>query len=295
MTAHVVDRSPHGLVVVTGADATSFLQSLVSQDLEPIGDGEGARSLLLSPKGKLDAEFRVLHVGDEWWLDGEAEVGPKIAQALARYRIRVKVEIEDRSAATGLLTLVGAVPAGLPVTPHGHTELDGLRVIRTDWAGTAGADFLGPRDRVRAELERRAAEADVWDPDGFERFRIESGQARYGRDIDESTIPQEAFLDRDAVSFTKGCFLGQELVARIDSRGHVNRYLRQLRSEGASAPPAGATVVADGREVGAVTSATASEDGEHASALAMVRREVEPPATVTVRWDGTEVPATVVA
>jgi folate-binding protein YgfZ len=276
-----VDRSPRGLVVVRGDDATSFLQSLVSQDLDPIGDGESARCLLLTPQGKLDVLFRISRVADEWWLDCEAEFGSRLAESLTRYRIRVKADIDDRTTSTGMLSIIG--------TRESSGE---LLVIATSWGSVHGVDLLGPIDVVRRALDQAGGE--VWTADRFEAFRIEHGVPRLGVDIDDKTIPQEAFLDLDAVSFTKGCFLGQELVARIDSRGHVNRYLRRLRIDGADVPHRGAAIVAGDKEVGAITSA-AAVPGDGAVALGMVRREVEPPADVTVRWDGREVCGEVVA
>jgi hypothetical protein len=115
-------------------------------------------------------------------------------------------------------------------------------------------------------------------------------------DIDEKTIPQEAFLELDAVSFTKGCFLGQELVCRIDTRGHVNRLLRALEfGDGGidTTPPAGAGIVVGDKEVGALTTVARSESG--VVALGYVRREVDVPADVVVRWDGGEAPAVAAA
>lgn len=281
----LVDRSPRGLVVVSGPDASSFLQSLVSQDLDPIADGQSAHSLLLTPQGKLGVDFRIAHVDEEWWLDTDAEYGPRLAASLTRFRIRVKAEIDDRTASTGLLTVVGEAEAA---------PSDGVRAMITSWGGVQGVDLLGSIDSVRAalaELVRRGVEER--DAEEFEAFRIESGVPRLGVDMDEKTIPQEALLERDAVSFTKGCFLGQELVTRIDTRGHVNRYLRRVRVDGSTVPPTGSTVVADGRDVGTVTSAAPLEG--RVTALAMVRREVEPPAPVVVRWDGGEAPAVVEA
>jgi folate-binding protein YgfZ len=284
VTAFVANRSPHGLVVVSGDDATSFLQSLVSQDLDPIGDGESAPSLLLTPQGKLDVVFRVTRVGDEWWLDTEAGYGPRLAASLTRFRIRVKADIEDRTATTGMLSLIGG---------RLDLEVDGLRALPTPWEGFEGIDGLGPVGAIVDALDGLGPEVTRWTSDQFEAFRIEQGVARLGVDMDEKTIPQEAFLDRDAVSFTKGCFLGQELVARIDSRGHVNRYLRRLRVDGTDVPSSGAKVVVGEKEVGAVTSAVAVPGEGRVVALGMIRREVEPPATVTLRWDEHEASAEV--
>jgi tRNA-modifying protein YgfZ len=283
--AFVVDRSPRGLVVVTGPDATSFLQSLVSQDLDPIAEGSSAHSLLLTPQGKLDVDFRITHVAvDEWWLDCDAEYGPRLATSLTKFRIRVKAEIEDRTGETGMLSFVGtdAIP-----------ETQALRSIPTTWDTVDGVDLIGPIDDVRAQLAALDSSLERLTPEAFEVFRIDVGVPKLGVDMDEKTIPQEALLDRDAVSFTKGCFLGQELVTRIDTRGHVNKYLRRLRVDGAVVPPRGAAVVVDEKEVGAVTSAAAVPDDGYVVALGMVRREVEPPAAVTLRWDGGEASATV--
>ena len=150
--------------------------------------------------------------------------------------------------------------------------------IRSDWRDDARdrVHRIGVGDRRAAARSWRTRAQSPIDADAYEALRVEAGVPRQGLDIDETTIAQEAFLERDAVSFTKGCFLGQELVCRIDSRGHVNRLLRRLRSD--AALERGAVVVADGKDVGAVTSC-----GRRTSALAMLRREVEPGSEVVVR------------
>jgi folate-binding protein YgfZ len=275
----IFDRSPWGLVVVSGPDATSFLQAIVSQDLDPVDDGETVASLLLHPQGKLDVAFRATKRGEEWWLDTQADYGPHLAEALGRYKIRVKVDIDDRTAETGLATV--AVPSGSAVM-----AIDCMVLI-----GPVGIDVVGPVDRVRAVL----AQYRMGTPEEFEALRIEAGIPKLGVDVDDSTIPQEAGLEVDAVSFTKGCFIGQELVCRIDSRGHVNRFLRRLSLPGTTVPAHGAEVARDDKVVGAVTSAAAVPGEDRVVALAMLRREVEPPAEVTVRWDGADAPAVVLA
>jgi folate-binding protein YgfZ len=166
-------------------------------------------------------------------------------------------------------------------------------VLSTDWGGTEGVDVVGPVADVRAWIEASGLRRGTVDE--LEARRIEAGIPKLGVDIDDATIPQEAHLEVDAVSFTKGCFIGQELVCRIDSRGHVNRFLRRLSLPGTSVPPPGAEVTRDHKAVGSVTSATAVPGEERVVALAMVRREVEPPAEVAVRWPGVEAPAVVLA
>jgi len=301
--AGLVDRSARVAVRVTGADAIGYLDSLLSQSVAALADGGGAHTLLLTPQGKLDTDLRMLRIGDDLRLDAEVGRGEALVASLLRFRIRVKVDVTDETGGWGTITVRGPDAAGLvarvaevdvPEHPHAHVGWGARRVVQADWPGSPGVDVVGPV----ADL------ADAWDalveagavPAGLtavEAVRVESGIPRQGLDIDERTIPQEAFLDRDAVSFTKGCFLGQELVCRIDTRGRVNRYLRGI--EGLLDPSArlavGAEVLTDGgdsgdssgvnggKAVGTVTSVAASPV-RGVVALAMVRREVEPPAPV---------------
>jgi folate-binding protein YgfZ len=264
MTVPFQARITRDLVVVEGADATSFLQSLVSQDLDALAVGEAGHTLLLAPQGKLLVDFYVLHVSpDVWWCVCEEGFGAALASGLNRFKIRVKVEIAE--VAVGALALRGVEPPA--VVP------DDVQVFGVQWSGAPAYDAVGPEASVAALSS--AVDAPLIDADGYELARIEAGISRQGFDTDERTIPQEAGLELVAVSFTKGCFVGQELVCRIDSRGHVNRHLRRLRASDASLAR-GDVVTFDGREVGEVTSAAGGV------ALAMVRREVEGGAEVGV-------------
>ncbi len=146
-----------------------------------------------------------------------------------------------------------------------------------------GVDVLGPIAEVQALRDSLVGGGvEPFAPGAYEAVRIEAGIPRLGVDVDDRTIPQEAALERDAVSFTKGCFLGQELVCRIDTRGHVNRFLRRLEIPGAHVPVVGASVTVDGKVVGEITSVAEVPGEGRAVALAMVRREVEAPADATV-------------
>ncbi len=254
---------PRDLVVVSGPDAFSFLQSLVSQDLDPVGDGEVVDSLLLSPQGKLDVAFRLVRVGDEAWLDCDAGFGAQLAASLLRFRIRVKADVEDRSVGWGMVAVRGD---DAPAAPNGCVAF-------------ANGDVIGPVGL----LEPIAALG--LDAGAYERWRIEAGVPKLGVDVDEKTIPQEAFLERNAVSFTKGCFLGQELVCRIDTRGHVNKYLRRFDVAGGDRPAVGDEIRFDDSAVGAVTSVT-PPDGGPVVALGYLRREVEVPVEVTIGTAG---------
>jgi len=261
-----VDRSDRGFVTVTGPDAFSFLQALVSADLDGLADGDAVHSLLLTPQGKLDVDFRLVRVGDDAWLDCDPGLGAQLVASLLRFKIRVQADVTDRTGEFGMLSHFGgdAEPVAVPAE---------LRPVPTRW----GYDLLGPRDALPT-VEHFV------DPVAFEAWRIEEGIPVQPTDIDGSTIPQEAFLEQDAVSFTKGCFLGQELVCRIDSRGHVNRFLRRFTALEGDWPEPGAEVVVDGKVVGALTSVAPHD--LPTGALGYVRREVEPPATVELRWTG---------
>jgi folate-binding protein YgfZ len=293
-TAGVADRSDRGAVVVTGPDAWSYLQSLVSADLDVVGDGSGVHSLLLTPQGKLDVDFRLLRVGDDAWLDCDPGFGERLAGSLNRFRIRVDCEVTDRSGSWGSSAVRGPDAAArtdvlgveLAAAPHAHVRWEDTVVVRVPWPGGDGFDVVGPPERV-GEAMNRLAEAGVTrvGAEAYESVRIELGIPRQGFELDEKTIPQEAFLELDAVSFTKGCFLGQELVCRIDTRGRVNRYLRKLMGIEDGRPPRGSEIVSGDKVVGTVTS-TVDADDLPAAALGYVRHEVDPPAEVDVRWDG---------
>ena len=306
----VVDRSARGAVLVDGPDALKFLQSLLSQDIDNLADGQGAHALLLQPQGKLDTDLRFLRVGDTAWLDCEVGRGEGLAASLRRFKIRIKAEVTDRTGQWGCLTLRGAAVAErldgagappLPADHHAHVLWDQAgeaRLVRADWpGGPPGADVVGPVSEL-GEIWNALVAAGAT-PAGLtacEAARVRAGVPRQGLDIDEKTIPQEAFLELDAVSFTKGCFLGQELVCRIDTRGHVNRLLRALEFGDSSidtTPPAGAGIVVGDKEVGTLTTVARSESG--VVALGYVRREVDLPADVVVRWDGGEAPAVAAA
>ncbi len=259
MSEAILDRD---LVIVSGPDTFSFLQSLVSQDVEGLSDGAAVPSLLLTPRGKVDSWFRLVRVGDEAWLDCEAGFGDALAASLERFRLRVKVEIGRPSEPWGMVALRGSDDREVPT---------GCRALPVGWSTGSGVDVIGPKAQLTA-LAPLGLDAAAYDT-----ARVESGIPRLGRDLDDSTIPQEAWLDRDSVSFTKGCFLGQELVARIDSRGHVNRRLRRIRPrDTALVLSRDSDIEVDGKAIGKVTSAVPGV------ALGYVRHEVDPPAAATV-------------
>jgi folate-binding protein YgfZ len=301
------DRSDRGFVLVSGPDAFSFLQVIVSADLDPLVDGTGVDCLLLQPQGKLDVAFRLLCTtgpssdapdtvaGAVAALDCDPGLAEHLTQSLLKYRIRVKAEVVDGTGELAMISFLSgdapeppvALPAATANGLHAHAVDGELRYVRA----RHGYDVIGPYPAVEQHVEALGARGVTGvEPEAYEAWRIDHGIPVQPFDLDESTIPQEAFLEQDAVSFTKGCFIGQELVCRIDSRGHVNRFLRTIdvdaTADGDDHLERGADVVVDEKVVGALTSVT--PQGVAPVALGYVRREVEPSADVLLRWDGNE-------
>jgi folate-binding protein YgfZ len=253
------------VVRVSGPDAESYLQGQLSQDMGAIGAGEAAWSLLLQPQGKVDAFLRVTRAaGDDFVLDTDRGWGERVVERLQRFKLRTKADIDPLDWRALAVRDTVEAPSGELVVPF-------------EWNGLTGFDVLGAAPATAGALG---------DPAEYERRRIEAGFPMMGRELDERTIPAEAGVVERAVSFTKGCYTGQELVARIDSRGgNVPRHLRLIRIEGA-VPPPGGTLHTSGKEVGVLTSVAPAGQGGGAVALGYVSRSVEVPATLDVRWDG---------
>jgi folate-binding protein YgfZ len=245
------------LVWFRGPDAIRFLNDLLSQEIATDAPGTVLRSLLLDPQGKLDHILWVLRGEDEVGLVTDPGRGSDLVSTLGRYRIRVQVEIEEETAPVWLVVgEMGTVPGGWDRTDQGV-------VADVSWAKTKRVLKIGERPDLETMSEGR-----------YEELRIESGEPRFGKDVDEKTIPQQTGLVPVAVTFDKGCFLGQELVARIDSRGgNVPQRIGILEFED-GAPSEGSSIMHDGNEVGTITSAAGSVG------LGMVRREIEPGDTV---------------
>jgi folate-binding protein YgfZ len=281
----------HELVWLTGGDAVSFGQQMLSQDLEAMEPGDVARSFLLEGGGRLRSLLWLLRGTGRVGLVADAGMGPAVAAQLERFRFRVDVAFDaDRGPffevwgpeAASVLQRAGLVP-GRGWSAAGGGVVASLPLGPLPRYFVAGGDV----DAVVAAGGRRAGAL------AATAVRIEAGEPLMGVDVDESTIPQETGLVEAAVSFTKGCYLGQELVARIDSRGRVNRQLRGVVVSENVLPPRGAEVIAGDRVVGRVGSVAESLELRAPIGLAMVRREIEPGAPVALRWDGGSVRAIV--
>jgi tRNA-modifying protein YgfZ len=288
----LVDRSERGKLALTGTEAKSFLQGQVSNDVEALTPGTGCYAAFLTPKGKMLGDVRILDAGSEILLDTERLSLQELFNMIRRFSVGYDVQLHKRTLQSGLLSLLGpeadtvAGRSDFGQAEHWHEagELDGLAVrwIRTD----LGIDLLcqaEDTEALAAALQRRGAQpvseavADC--------LRVEHGRPRYGIDLDDTVIPQEADLNGRAVSFTKGCYVGQETVARLFYRGKPNRHLRGLRL---SEPvETGAEIVFGDRVVGRAGS-VAHSPSLGPIGLALVRREAVPGSTVSVGADEVE-------
>jgi tRNA-modifying protein YgfZ len=261
-------------VRVTGPDGLSFLQGQCSQDVAGLAVGASTWSLVLQPQGKVDALVRITRVADDSVvLDTDGGWGPRLLERLRRFKLRVKAELELLPWTCIALRGPGAPDEALAVVAGPE-----LLVVDASWPGWPGVDLLGAEPLVPPGVA-------VVSGDAYQVARIEAGIPMMGAELTERTIPAETGIVERTVSFTKGCFTGQELVARIDSRGgHVPRHLRAVVLSEA-VPPAGAAVLVDGKQVGVLTSVAATPGGG-AVALAYIGRDVEPPASATAEWEG---------
>ena len=284
--AGVLDRSERGKLVARGSEAAEYLQGQVTNDVEALAPGDGCYAALLDRKGHMRADMRVLRLGDdELWLDSEPVATPTLLRHLDMYRIGRDVELVDATTDHALLSVVGPGARELsgvgPLSPeHANRELTlgdaECRAVATDLGVdviVAPQDAVEIRDLLLGQGIVGVTEAAV------EVVRVESGRPRFGAEMTEATIPAEAGINERAVSFTKGCYIGQETVARLHYKGRPNRHLRGLRLD----DPAerGAPIAIGDREVGSVGTACVSP-AFGPIALAIVRREAQPGDRVSV-------------
>ena len=291
--AGLLDRSDRARIVVSGSEAADFLQGQLTNDVEALAAGDGCYAALLDRKGKVRADMRVLRLDDRFLIDTEPEAGELVTRHLEMYKVGRDAAVEAALDGERLLSLIGPrsaqlagdVPSG-PEHAHREAMVGGARcrAIATD----GGVDLLVDGDA--ADLVREhliAAGAAPVEAEAAEIVRVESGRPRLGREISAATMPQEAGINDRAVSFTKGCYIGQETVARLHYKGKPNRHLRLLLPEREVA--AGDPVTLDGRELGTIGTAVLSP-ARGPLALAILRREAEPGDQVLV---GDGVPARV--
>jgi tRNA-modifying protein YgfZ len=312
--AALFDFSDRNVIELSGSDRAKFLHNFCTNDINRLSAGRGCEAFITNVKGKILGHAWIDAGESALWLDAVAGSAERLLPHLERYHINEDVTITDRSEewaellvlgpnAPERLAALGINVASLALLEHLSAELPGdrLRVRRFDVNTIPGFVLAINRPRL-GQLWRRLCEANIR-PAGSEvwtALRIEAGLPIYGIDITDDNLAQEAGRTTTAISFTKGCYLGQEPIARIDAMGHVNRELRSLRLAVETVPPPGARIFADeagSQQVGTVTSSAFSPGTGTAVAMGLVRSSVtkpdsgvfieiekSPPAAATVFW-----------
>ncbi len=285
----LLERSDRGVLLVSGPDAAEYLQGQLTNDVEGLEPGEGQYAALLDRKGHMQADMRVLRpAAEEIWLDTEPVALPAARRHLEMYSIGRDVKVADVSDERLVFSLIGprsAEIAGTAALPENACETSSASGVECLAVGTRnGIDLIAAAaeaERLREALLRAGA-VEV-SPEAVEILRIESGAPRFGAEMGTATMPAEAGIVEDAVSFTKGCYIGQETVARLHYKGRPNRHLRGLRLSAPAEP--GAALLLGEKEVGRLGGATVSP-AFGPIGLAILRREAEPGTELAVGEDG---------
>jgi len=317
-SAGVLDLSFRGRLCLTGADRLRFLHGQVTNDVKGLRPGQGCYAALVTAKGKMESDLNLFCLADELLLDFEPGLTAAVTQRLEKFLVADDVQIVDASPHYGLLSVQGpksAVTVGglgifpeLPSKPFASLKLTDatlgeIYLVNQPRLGSAGFDLFVPTDSLGAVADKLIAAAKAvggracgWA--AFETARVEAGIPRFGADMDETNLPLECGIESRAVSYTKGCYIGQEVLNRVHSFGHVNRELRGLRlaDDLPALPAKGDKLFHAGKEVGHITSAMKSPALRPNIALGLVRREANAIGTIlTVKSGAGEFAAEVVS
>lgn len=282
------DARFRGLLRLTGTDRVSFLQGMVSNDVAGLQEGAGTYAAVLTQQAKVVSDLRLYVLADEIWLDIPAARTAAVRESLERYLVADDVEFVDDGSWAPLVCLegphahrvavavLGEAVDGLHPFAHRAATFDGtgVRVVAATHTGENGYVLFGNPDAgARLWAYCCAAGAEPVGLEALDVLRLEAGIPWHGRDMDETTLIGEVGLEA-AISYTKGCYLGQEVVERVSARGQVHRKLVGLLCEGEQVPPPGSALVHEGKEVGRVTSAARSPARDAVIALGYARREL---------------------
>lgn len=293
-----IDRSDRPRLRIGGPDRAKFLHNLTTNEVKRLPVGEGREAFVTSTQGKTLGYVTLLACDDAILLQTDPGGLEHVLPHLTKYGVFDEVELDDVTSSTfefhlagphveELVGKVGVQPPAGGELRHTLTRLGSadVRVVRESPTGRPGLTLIGPCEFAEAVAERLRAEGQALaiaeiSPSEFEVLRIEAGTPRFGADVTAENLPQEVARDDRAINFVKGCYLGQETVARIDALGHVNKLLVGLRiPEGPPPAPGSPVEAADGKRVGAVTSSAFSPGWGHAIALAYVRTSHNAPGT----------------
>ena len=305
--ALVVDRSDRVRIRFGGQRASEILTGLVTNDVLSLQRGHGQYAAALTPKGKIAADVRIFADDDGLLTDTSARASLNWREIVTKYVNPRVAPYRDVTAETRDIGIFGpkarhivstathADPVALGALPpyaHISAEISGGRmlIVRVAEIEAEGYEIVVPAAAERGVRDKLLSLGAIpGSPQTFNVARVEAGRPEWGIDMNDSTIPQEANFDSlGAISYTKGCYTGQETVARVHFRGHVNRYLRRVHFVSASIPPTSAELVDDAGEVVGDVRSVAMSPRHGGVAIAMVRREVVPGATLHARWNGGE-------
>lgn len=316
--AGILDHSPRVRLRITGEQRAQFLQGILTNDADLLNPGRGLYTAVLTAKGKMQADLTVYALPEWIWVDAEPESAAKLPALLSRYTIGTDAVVADLATGYRVLGLYGpAAPrtldAAFPDLPLPSTDLavahtmwsgHQLVVAEAGYPGTPGYKLLLPAGLAEAARENlvTAGAVDI-DLGALETVRIERGVPRFGIDMSEETFPPEARIEDRAVSYSKGCYLGQETIARIKTYGHVNRLLVGLLPNTDRPIPRGTklyhpdvtSVLREDKEAGYITSSVYSPALKRVIALGYVNRKIEVPGTVVTIGQDAPIQATVTA
>jgi tRNA-modifying protein YgfZ len=313
-SAGIVDRSTRGRLVVTGVDRRSYLQGLLTNDIAALAAGTGCYAAYLTAQGRMIADMRVFDTGDDLLVDMDGQLADAIADRWSRFIFSEDVQIRNDSAATSQVGVFGPQSAhvlarvladssaggdqleetfrSLPLNANRSYSFSGFRasVLVSEEIGVRGFEIVIAASVKTSLLESlRTAGAIEVGPDAAEVCRVEGGRPLFHVDMDEDTIPLEAGIEDRAISLTKGCYVGQEVIIRVLHRGHgrVARRLVGIALErGVRVPSRGDQIVASGRDIGSITSAVDSPALGYPIALGYVHRDFQQPGTSLTVADG---------
>jgi len=315
-TVGLMDLSFRSRLCLGGADRTRFLHGQVTNEVNKLKPGQGCYAALVTAKGKVESDFNIYRLPNELLLDFEPGLAARVTERFDKFIIADDVQIVDVSVDYGLLSVQGPRAAELIArfAPELRAPVDPLSLVaandvRGEWycmrisrAGTSGFDLFLPSGAIVSSAEAllqgaRELGGRLFGWDALEIARIEAGIPRFGQDMDETNLASEAGIEQRAISYEKGCYIGQEVISRIRAFGQVAKALRGLRlAAGQGLPEKGAKIFGADKEVGYVTSATHSPTLQVNIALGYVRKEHNAIGTEVMVQIGVErVPAEIVA
>jgi folate-binding protein YgfZ len=305
-SAIVMDLSHRGKIRIAGSDAVRFLHGMLSNQVEGLHPGEGAYTTFLTRQGKFVVDLNLYRREEDLAADLAPGMASVFAEAMDMYIIMDEVEIEDWTNSRCALGIFGpdsretVSKAGLEVPSlphHGHVSLDGVLVSRELWTGEDGYLITAPADRAESIWEALSgAGARPAGLTALDTLTLEAGIPQFGKDMDANMNPMQAGLELTAIDFDKGCYIGQEVIAKIKYLGQVNRGLAGIRLEGGIVPAYGDPIAFEGSEVGTITRSAFGPALKSVMAFGFLHRKAMAPGTpLTVQTEGTEISGEVVA